>query len=89
VYAGLINLFQSAELSHKFINITKPKGENDERCIKNRSGFSPYDMKKIMAGSGSSTNCQLCENGDIIYRDYDGSEPEDGCSWSTCPQIHP
>lgn len=47
------------------------------------------DMKKIMAGSGSSTNCQLCENGDIIYRDYDGSEPEDGCSWSTCPQIHP
>lgn len=40
------------------------------------------EMKKIVGG----TNCQLCEDGSMNYKEFDGSEPEDGCSWGLCPE---
>jgi hypothetical protein len=58
VQAGLINLFQSSGLSHKYI--TKPKGENDERCIKNRSGFRPIRDEEDYGREWRRMWCWLC-----------------------------
>lgn len=56
-----------------------------DNIIKNNV-LSRKEMKLI---KGGSANCQLCDDGRMIYKDFDGSDPEDGCSWGTCPVIHP
>ena len=40
------------------------------------------DMKMIVAGT---TNCQICDDGTMEYKEFDGSAPPEGCAWGTCP----
>ena len=47
--------------------------------------LSRDEMKQVKAGyRGSNTNCIICPNKENKCKEYDGSVPDEGCSWGTC-----